>query len=418
MGDIGRHILPILIFMASYRFEPEQLQRVEDDALNQLSGGYEIEETTKGFPSSISTDSYICKIRRVDDEDSRTYIISVFSHKRDSGREMGFQCLNEPQIRRLFNSFMRRAISVFTIAVGHPYRLEDSVAELKRYSHHGRSVISAGIIRNHVLATLKEDVEGDYLRRDFLLFPLETPLERAAGDLWSFTDEVALYASTAGRLYRLFQERAAVFAHVESSEKNTRERLQEILVNIRRPPDQVKPADLGSMLTEVSGIFSRLTTITSSMRRDSIKAKGYFRRIKGIFNLWNEKPLEGYPTNSSIEIDRLEEIVDSFSDSVDRLQALRIQLDTVLDTIRTYVGIQQQNISVEEQRDTKKLLARMVNLQEVLHKLEILIVAFYITEMGRLVFDAVAHDMVDILTVAFIPIALLLAIGIRRLLHG
>lgn len=172
------------------------------------------------------------------------------------------------------------------------------------------------------------------------------------------------------------------------------------------------------MLTEVSGIFSRLTTITSFMRRDSIKAKGYFRRIKGIFNLWNEKPLEGYPTNSSIEIDRLEEIVDSFSDSVDRLQALRIQLDTVLDTIRTYVGIQQQNISVEEQRDTKKLLARMINLQEVLHKLEILIVAFYITEMGRLVFDAVAHDMVDILTVAFIPIALLLAIGIRRLLHG
>lgn len=116
---------------------------------------------------------------------------------------------------------MRRAISVFTIAVGHQYRLKDSVAELKNYSHHGRSVISAGIIRNHVLATLKEDVEGDYLRRDFLLFPLETPLERAAGDLWSFTDEVALYASTAGRLYRLFQERAAVFAHVESSEKNT-----------------------------------------------------------------------------------------------------------------------------------------------------------------------------------------------------
>jgi uncharacterized membrane-anchored protein len=153
------------------------------------------------------------------------------------------------------------------------------------------------------------------------------------------------------------------------------------------------------------------------MRRDHITARSYLYRIKEIFNLWNEKPVMNYPCNSSVETGRFEGIVNCFSDNVDRLQALRIQLDTVLDTIRTYVGIQQQNVSVDEQRDTKKLLSRMVNLQEVLHKLEILIVAFYITEMGRLVFETIAHDIANILTIAFIPGALLLAIGIRKLLH-
>ncbi|MGC8961733.1 MAG: hypothetical protein ACP5K1_04730 [Candidatus Bathyarchaeia archaeon] len=56
--------------------------------------------------------------------------------------------------------------------------------------------------------------------------------------------------------------------------------------------------------------------------------------------------------------------------------------------------------------------------QEALHKLEIIVAAFYITEMGRLVFETVAHDMVALLTAIFIPIALLLAIGMGKLLHG
>ena len=229
--------------------------------------------------------------------------------------------------------------------------------------------------------------------------------------------DLTRYAAAIGKLTKLFHDRAKVFKQVESSEKNTQERLQEILAAIRRPPDEVKSDDLGEMLTEVSGLFSRLTTILSSMRRDRIMARSHLQRMQSILTRWNEKPLITYPTTSSLEIDQAKTMVTIFSDSVERLQALRIQLDTVLDTIRTYVGIQQQNVSVEEQRDTKKLLSRMVNLQEILHKLEILIVAFYITEMGRLVFEAIAHNYRDILTVAFIPIALLISVGIRRMLH-
>lgn len=59
----------------------------------------------------------------------------------------------------------------------------------------------------------------------------------------------------------------------------------------------------------------------------------------------------------------------------------------------------------------------MVSLQEILHKLEVLIIAFYITEMGKPVFEAIAHEKAGILTVAFIPLALALAVAIIRLLH-
>lgn len=62
------------------------------------------------------------------------------------------------------------------------------------------------------------------------------------------------------------------------------------------------------------------------------------------------------------------------------MDALRIQLNTILDAVRTYLGIQQQRLSIEEQASSKDQLIRLVNLQEILHKLEILIVAVYCIE--------------------------------------
>ncbi|RLI31973.1 hypothetical protein DRO56_04335 [Candidatus Bathyarchaeota archaeon] len=83
--------------------------------------------------------------------------------------------------------------------------------------------------------------------------------------------------------------------------------------------------------------------------------------------------------------------------------ALRVQLNTVLDAVRTYLSIQQQSLSLEEQKSSKEQLIRLVNLQELLHKLEILIVAVYMTEMARIVFEALWHEMANLLTASLYP---------------
>ncbi len=118
-----------------------------------------------------------------------------------------------------------------------------------------------------------------------------------------------------------------------------------------------------------------------------------------------------------MEVDTYERLVAPFKDFVDRVDALRVQLNTVLDAVRTYLSIQQQSLSLEEQKSSKEQLIRLVNLQELLHKLEILIVAVYMTEMARIVFEALWHEMANLLTALFIPVALLAAILIGRLLH-
>jgi uncharacterized membrane-anchored protein len=55
-------------------------------------------------------------------------------------------------------------------------------------------------------------------------------------------------------------------------------------------------------------------------------------------------------------------------------------------------------------------LVRLVNLQEILHKLEVLVLTFYLTGMARIVFEAMLHESANVLTAAFIPFALLTSI--------
>jgi len=413
--------IPDFVYIMGYQSErlKRETQSLED-LLKRVPSGLDI--VSREPTLTVSVGSCISTIRRVEYEDCAAYILYIFLNKREVPEESEFHDSSEapPNLQTLLDIFPKDRTSTLRVSIGHLGKLEDSFRELERLSHaHNRAILSAGIVRSCVLATLKEHVENAQtcLRRNLLLLSTTSIVGEAGAELGNLIEEMAQYAMLGGRLNTLFRERAVVFKQIDSSEASTQERIQDILSNIRRPPDQIEPADLGSMLTEVSGIFARLTTITGSMRRDYVTARSHANRIRGIFNSWTEKRVVNYPTNSSVEISRVEQIVSTFKDNADRLRALRTQLDTVLETIRTYVGIQQQNITVEEQRDTKRLLARMVDLQETLHKLEILIVAFYITEMGRLVFETAAHNMVNILTVAFIPIALLMAIAIRRLVH-
>jgi uncharacterized membrane-anchored protein len=204
---------------------------------------------------------------------------------------------------------------------------------------------------------------------------------------------------------------------VDASEESTQLRIDEILMELRKPAEQLKPEDLEEVLREVTVLFSRLSVLGSTMRRDYVKASSILREIRALFQAWNEEGVEGYPRNSAIELDSFEGIVAPLMDFTDRVEALRGQLDTVLDAVRTYLSIQGQRMSIEEQRSSREQLIRMVNLQEILHKLEILIVAFYLTEMGRLFFEALIPETAGLLTIGFIPAAFIIAISVMRFLH-
>jgi hypothetical protein len=207
-----------------------------------------------------------------------------------------------------------------------------------------------------------------------------------------------------------------MLSQIDASESSTQIWINEVLARMRKPIEEIQPSDLEDSLKEITIQFSRLSTLTNSMRRDNVKAKALIRGAKRLLGIWNEKPLGELPLISSVELNELEDMVAPFSDFIERTEALTMQFNTVLDSVRTYLGIQQQKLSLSEQSSSRKQLIQLVSLQETLHKFEVLVVAFYLTEMARIVFEVVLSEYANILTVLFIPVALLSSLLLSRML--
>jgi len=124
-----------------------------------------------------------------------------------------------------------------------------------------------------------------------------------------------------------------------------------------------------------------------------------------------------HPANSELGMRKYGEVLKLFKEYIARGELSKTRLRTAMEEIRTYLSLRQQEIATEEQRASKEQLVRLVNLQEIFHKVEIFVVTVYLTEMARIVFEALAREIASMLTVSFIPAALLLAVGIGRLLH-
>ena len=376
-------------------------------------------ETRVGL--EVVLDSAMAYITGIEDEDCRVFLITLDSKGRSKGLEPSLEKLDDYRklVRKLETLMPGAPISSFAIRTGLSRNFGEAQQLLKEYlSLAERSVRSVGLVRSCLLAALEDgNSSSQTLKREFVVIPFDYEPGEATKAIWRLYGELAILASCAGRLSRLRRDHDIILRQIDASDKSTQMRINEIFASIRRSPDMAKPEMLEEVLREVTTLFSSLSILVSSMRRNYVKAKSLLRRATSLFNSWNERPLEDYQTNSSFELDSYRSLIAPFEDFIDRVDALRMQLNTVLDAVRTYLGIQEQKLSVEEQASSKDLLARLVSLQEVLHKLEILIVAFYITEMGRLVFEAVAHEKAGILTVAFIPVALVTSIIIRKMLH-
>ena len=393
------------------------------ETLLEIGRRYGSSSTAINGELSLSLNSLKGYIKGVDEEDWQVFLLALSPWK-DVG-PVSFSPEEQAPFREQMEELMallpEKPLSVFTLHIGQAQSQEEAESFLKRYSETAeRPAKTMGFVSNCLLAAIDDErpLSSPYpLRKEMLLVSFDPLLEEAEREVWALCQDLATVALCEGRLELLLLERAPMLDQMEASEKSTQLRINEILAEIRRPAEQMQPSDLGSILTEVTILFSRLAVAASAMRRDYVKAEGLLRDLRSLFKRWNERSLGNRPTNSVMEVDTYERLVAPFKDFVDRVDALRVQLNTVLDAVRTYLSIQQQSLSLEEQKSSKEQLIRLVNLQELLHKLEILVVAVYMTEMARIVFEALWHEIANLLTALFIPIALLGAIFIGRLLH-
>jgi hypothetical protein len=414
---------PYSIYIANYQTDSNK-ELKSQNIVEKLLQGYGGEYSREFDSLDLRSDSINGYVRFISEGISQAFLLAAGPAEADKeslNLTLSYEEYDE-LIGKLEKALPEAPNFSYLLKVAYAKGEEEAEALLQRYTADvGRTQSSVGLVKGCILATLTVP-DGSRLSmpsREIIVIHYRDELEKAADIVWGLSFEISSLGMCMGEMSRLFSERKLMFDQMDASERSTQLRINEILAEMRRPVDEIQPGDLEDILKEITIQFSRLSTLASSMRRDHIKARGFHRRLRNLLKGWNESPLGESPTNSSAELERFENLMAPFGDFVERTEALMTQLNTVLDSVRTYLGIQQQKMSLMEQTSSKEQLIRLVNLQEILHKLEILIVAVYIMEMAKIAFETLIHEheLVNSLTAVFIPIALILSILISRMLH-
>jgi hypothetical protein len=396
----------------------EESRELGHGILGLIASRYGLKPPEPGdFTLMFSLEGFEYSTKLIKRETCNVFIIAV---SRSSESSRGWKedlSAYQDHIRPLLKLLPDNPTAVFSTYSVYTGSRDKALVIFNEYlAHQTQRQIGLGIIRGCLLAMLgdsQQTKETQVVERALLLSPFDSADAEAVDS--ELLDDIGYLASIEGEINKLYQMRQPFFRLIGSAEDDTQRAVDEIIR--KRFGGAVKLEDMEESLKVITGRFSTLSMLAGAVRRDNIVVGHQLDEVEGLLQRWNESEVEGYPTIFSVEMMHYRALSKPFKDFADRIESLRGELGTVLDTVRTYLSVEQQKLSVEEQKSSKDLLVRLVNLQEILHKLEILVVAFYMTEMASLVFQALAHDIALVLTAAFIPLALLVAVGISRLLH-
>ena len=168
-----------------------------------------------------------------------------------------------------------------------------------------------------------------------------------------------------GNLNRLYQLCQPYFPQVDPGGTEIQEKI-EVILNRMRQTEPVEVETLKSWLSEVMDRFSTLSIMSGLLKRDQITARTYIEENINLLNRWGEINLAGYPTNTLIETIDYNSKLQPFEDFIDRTQALRTQLETISDMVRTYLGIRQQEQSSEMLKQQVKMLHTIEGHEKIL----------------------------------------------------
>ena len=277
-----------------------------------------------------------------------------------------------------------------------------------------RPSIGLGVARGCLLAIFEQEGGSELFNRYYVVSPLSREAVERVGEVVDCIRSIAIYTA---ELFKLYGDCRRFFTTLKPGEMEVNERIEEFLWELMIKPEPMELETLRSWLRYAMEKESITSALVSAMQEKYEEAKSVLARVEECFKRLNEKGFQGYPANSEIEVYRYREIVRPFENYLVRGEMLKARLRIVIDEIRTYLSLQQQKIALEEQRASKEQLTRLVSLQETFHKIEVFIVAVYIVEVARNIFEVLAHEKAGLLTALFIPVALLLAVTVSRLLH-
>jgi len=332
----------------------------------------------------IISEDTLCGVELTEEKNCSVFSISI-NHLHDDYVSKEWQKDLEyywSQVQPILNVLPKNPILFLSVFVGSTNSQGEALNLVQQYSEYlGCRKASAGVIGNCLLATFRKTADEtgvQFLRRELLLSPINLTFPQVKHVVFELLADIKYLAIGLGKLDRLYRLCQPYFPQIDPAEAEIQKEIEGILNRMR----QTEPVELETLklwLSNVMERFSTLSILSGLIKRDQITAKTYVEENKNLFSRWSEISLEGYPSNALMETIEYNSVSKPFEDFVGRTEALRIQLETVSDMIRTYLSIRQQEQSSEFLKQQVKMLHAIEKHERLLKGLTWVVALFTIT---------------------------------------
>jgi len=247
-GDLLKN--PELIYIATF-----QEGKSEDGSTSVPKAFQEIvhhykpvySETEDAYAFGIgSSEAYV----RISQEGDLWAIMMALKSKVGAIQFSQIQTNCEDDMRAFTQLLPRDPISLSTLRIASVKGLGEIKSLVLGYADgRGKILRCMGKVHDCVVSTLESQVtDGSTspLRREMIIVPLSRNDEGAASSIWMLTRDVFSLTSYTAMLGHLRSGRELMLNQVDASEETTQLRIDEILMELRRPKEQLKPEVLES----------------------------------------------------------------------------------------------------------------------------------------------------------------------------
>jgi hypothetical protein len=274
--------------------------------------------------------------------------------------------IHQSQTHPILNMLPKNPLLSLSVFLAATNSQDGALSLMRQYSEHtGNSQAGVGVVNGCLLASFRATGRAESPSLNMLVSPLSAEGRVSLAYLLVDIRQLAVNLACLKRLYWLCQP---YFPQVDPAEAEIHEKI-EVILNRMRQTEPVELETLKLWLSDVMDRFSTLSILSALITRDLVTARTYTEENKNLLNRWGEIGLKGYPTITLMENTDYQAILQPFRDFVDRTQALRVQLESVSDMVRTYLGIQQQEQSSEVLKQQVKMLYSIEEHEKILKRL-------------------------------------------------
>lgn len=195
---------------------------------------------------------------------------------------------------------------------------------------------------------------------------------------------------------------------------------REISARFRAVKEELDTAGSEVIRKRLHELMARLADtadISEEFRHILAEAVIHGESLQNLLQDWKEEPVEGYTPLSAPLVRGWISIRNDYQRFMARVEEIRDEISDIIAVLNMKISLIAQEQSYQLQQEMHETQTTQMHMQRTIEGLYVVFAAFYLTELGHFVFEAlevqgIVHISATVLTVAFIPVALLIGLAL------